>query len=452
MIQTEYIRNLNCNYERLLLEGKPEDNRYQYCILTRGGIRGVLPCSLRYINGASYLYYDISSKQNVSQLYSTRTIAREWMKEFLWGVKQLRQELERFLLDGCNILWYPEQIFQDLENPVFSFLYVPYYEGENSFGKLLEFFVEHIDYNDEPLVNCIYYMYEQWEKNGEIYLQEQIFEDAKLLEQAAGQGGIRQNVAAIQDGAGQGETIGRQKKASAGNKEEATGARERNPGAGERYIGVGERDATARKRDAVSTKDMIAQNSQISGQKGEEREIVDSGEWLGEYGGREQVKTEERKGLFGIFENRRKRGRIQHTDNGQEQDQDMDRGAYGYAVAEETNYEGDEIGKTVYMEDIPQESVRIRRLYTPEGEYVASVDKASLSIGKKIGEVDVVLNDSSVSRMHARIVREKEDYYLEDLNATNGTFKNGLRMQPYEKRKLEPGDEIKCGRVILIFR
>ena len=118
------------------------------------------------------------------------------------------------------------------------------------------------------------------------------------------------------------------------------------------------------------------------------------------------MKTEERKGLFGIFENRRKRGRIQHTDNGQEQDQDMDRGAYGYAVAEETNYEGDEIGKTVYMEDIPQESVRIRRLYTPEGE----------------------------------------------LNATNGTFKNGLRMQPYEKRKLEPGDEIKCGRVILIFR
>lgn len=59
MIQTEYIRNLNCNYERLLLEEKPEDNRYQYCILTRGGIRGVLPCSLRYINGASYLYYDI---------------------------------------------------------------------------------------------------------------------------------------------------------------------------------------------------------------------------------------------------------------------------------------------------------------------------------------------------------------------------------------------------------
>ena len=104
------------------------------------------------------------------------------------------------------------------------------------------------------------------------------------------------------------------------------------------------------------------------------------------------------------------------------------------------------------MEDIPQETVRIRRLYTPEGEFVASVDKASLSIGKKKGEVDVVLDDSSVSRMHARIVREKEDYYLEDLNATNGTFKNGLRMQPYEKRKLEPGDEIKCGRVILIFR
>ncbi len=465
MIQTEYIRNLNCNYERLLLEEKPEDNRYQYCILTRGGIRGVLPCSLRYINGASYLYYDISSKQNVSQLYSTRTIVREWMKEFLWGVRQLRQELERFLLDGCNVLWYPEHIFQDLENPVFSFLYVPYYKGESSFGKLLEFFVEHIDYNDEPLVNCIYFMYEQWERNGEVYLQAQIFEDAKLLEQTAGQDETAQNRTAqnaaesmIQNGAEQGEDVSKQKtlpgtcERMPGVKERTTDTRERMPGTRERTAGIRGRDTGVRNRNTDSLKNMAAENGQAPGQKGEGWETAVSVGWPGDHGGRELVRTEERKGLFGIFENKRRREKILHTENVQEQDLDLDRGAYGYAVAEETNYIGDEIGKTVYMEDIPQETVRIRRLYTPEGEFVASVDKASLSIGKKKGEVDVVLDDSSVSRMHARIVREKEDYYLEDLNATNGTFKNGLRMQPYEKRKLEPGDEIKCGRVILIFR
>ena len=77
MLQTEFTRGLNCNYLRLLLEKEPEEKRYQYCILTRGGIRGLLPCSLRYINGDAYLYYDISSTQNVAQLYGGRKINRE---------------------------------------------------------------------------------------------------------------------------------------------------------------------------------------------------------------------------------------------------------------------------------------------------------------------------------------------------------------------------------------
>ena len=83
---------------------------------------------------------------------------------------------------------------------------------------------------------------------------------------------------------------------------------------------------------------------------------------------------------------------------------------------------------------------------------MASIEKPILSMGKKKDEVDVVLEDSSVSRIHARIIQEGAVYYLEDLNSTNGTFKNGLRLQPYEKRKLETGDELKCGRVVLIFR
>ena len=60
-MNTEYVRNLHSNYERLKLDKKPEENRYQYCILSRGGIKGLLPCSLRYLNDEAYLYYDITS-------------------------------------------------------------------------------------------------------------------------------------------------------------------------------------------------------------------------------------------------------------------------------------------------------------------------------------------------------------------------------------------------------
>ena len=74
MLNTEYIRSLNANYERLLLERKPEEKKYQYCMISRGGIKGLLPCSLRYIDGEAYLYYDITSRQNIAQLFEKKPI------------------------------------------------------------------------------------------------------------------------------------------------------------------------------------------------------------------------------------------------------------------------------------------------------------------------------------------------------------------------------------------
>ena len=380
MLQSEYIRNLSTNYERILLDKKPEEDRYQYCILSRGGIRGLLSCSLRYINGSAYLYYDITSKQTVAQLFLNRNITRDWVKDFMWSIQQLRQELGRFLLDDHNILWSPEQIYQDLETNVFFFLYVPYYEGDRNFSRLLEFWVEHIDYDDDSLVDCVYHMYEQLDRNGEVYLQNQIFQDAKVLEQPA---------------------LPKAQKTDIPQERAET-------------IPVME-ETTDEARD----------------------EIIESHE-----------KREERKGFKGLFDNRRRKNR-EFRENYK---QDMHRAMDGFAVAEKVSYDDEEYGRTVYIEDKGEPAVRVHRLYTEEDKLLASIEKPVLSLGKKKEEVDVVLEDASVSRIHARIIQEGAEYYLEDLNSTNGTFKNGLRLQPYEKRKLDTGDELKFGRVVLIFR
>ena len=122
MLTAEYVRNYNCNYERITLEQKPEEKRYQYCILSRGGIRYLLPCSLRYIDSNAYLYYDISSMQNLTQVFGEKKITKEWVKDFLWGIRQMRYELDRFLLEEGNVIWNPEHIYQDLEKNDFSFL------------------------------------------------------------------------------------------------------------------------------------------------------------------------------------------------------------------------------------------------------------------------------------------------------------------------------------------
>ncbi len=365
-MQTEFVRSLNCNYMRILLDKKPEEKRYQYCILSRGGIKGLLPCSLRYINGEAYLYYDISSKQSVKQLYDGRSITRERILDFMWGFRQIGQELGRFLLDEKNLLWYPEQIYQDLESNTFSFLYLPYHEGSNGFKELLEFWVERMDYNDEVLVECVYRMYEQYGQSGDVYLQAKFLEDGRVLEAAC-----------------------------AGTAVEETDERE---------------------------------------EREEEEQTV-------------EIMPDKKKHFFGIFEGRKKRERELRENYHSAMKEAMN----GYAVAEDTSY-GEEYGRTLYMEKPLEPVARERQLCTSDGKVLVTLDRPITTIGKRKEEADLVLEDISVSRLHARIVKEKEVYYIEDLNSTNGTFKNGLRLQPYERRELEAEDEIKTGRVIMVFR
>jgi hypothetical protein len=116
----------------------------------------------------------------------------------------------------------------------------------------------------------------------------------------------------------------------------------------------------------------------------------------------------------------------------------------------EDNQTEEEYGKTIYIEDTGM--LQKPALYKSDGEAVAKLEELPFVIGKRKEDVSLVLNDYSVSRIHARITEEEGNYYVEDLNSTNGTYKNGLRLQPYEKRKLEKGDELKFGKTEYVYR
>ena len=141
----------------------------------------MLPCSLRYIDGEAYLYYDITSRQNIAQLFEKKPITRQWIMDFLWSMRRVRQEMSRFLLEESNIVWFPQHVYQDLEKKEFYFIYVPYCTENTGFDELMEYLVEHVDYQDESLVEYVYKAYEQYESAGEVYLQAKIFEDAECL-------------------------------------------------------------------------------------------------------------------------------------------------------------------------------------------------------------------------------------------------------------------------------
>ena len=60
-------------------------------------------------------------------------------------------------------------------------------------------------------------------------------------------------------------------------------------------------------------------------------------------------------------------------------------------------------------------------------------------------------DEGGVSRRHARIVVEGGVYYLVDQNSTNFTYVNKQRLAPETRQPLKDGDEIRCGRITLLF-
>lgn len=65
-------------------------------------------------------------------------------------------------------------------------------------------------------------------------------------------------------------------------------------------------------------------------------------------------------------------------------------------------------------------------------------------------KADLVLEDGSVSYIHAQLVRQGSDTYVRDLGSRNGTFVNGNRIST--PHRLEHGDTIKLGNTSLIYR
>ncbi len=68
------------------------------------------------------------------------------------------------------------------------------------------------------------------------------------------------------------------------------------------------------------------------------------------------------------------------------------------------------------------------------------------------GNVDIVIKDSTISRIHARFTKQENKIYVTDMNSTNGTFKNGLRLEPNETVLIEQGDELRFGRLTFCYR
>jgi len=70
-----------------------------------------------------------------------------------------------------------------------------------------------------------------------------------------------------------------------------------------------------------------------------------------------------------------------------------------------------------------------------------------IAIGRS-PDADVFLDDVTVSRNHALLVRRRDGLYLDDLGSLNGSYVNRHRI---ESHKLQAGDELQIGKYKLTY-
>jgi pSer/pThr/pTyr-binding forkhead associated (FHA) protein len=114
-------------------------------------------------------------------------------------------------------------------------------------------------------------------------------------------------------------------------------------------------------------------------------------------------------------------------------------------------YKIDETGemKAVDLEEVVSSegaALVIRSGGGREGESFAIEDERT-TIGRS-PDAGVFLDDVTVSRNHALVVKRRDGLYLDDLGSLNGTYVNRQRI---ESQKLQSGDDLQIGKYKLTY-
>lgn len=99
-----------------------------------------------------------------------------------------------------------------------------------------------------------------------------------------------------------------------------------------------------------------------------------------------------------------------------------------------------------------RETAEGRLLYQGTGaEQSFVIEGDSFLVGGENGQADGQLRAAGISRNHARITREENEYYIEDLNSRNGTYLNGTLLAYKQKCRMKPGDHLRFAREEYVF-
>lgn len=473
MEEAKYFKDYRHNYLILKCEETRAGESYQGRMLSSGKIERILKCSVRYINGEAYFYYDITSRVTLENLYRGKKMSSEQVRDLFRQMDAIYRTLGEFFMEEAGLLVRPDSIYYDLSSARYFGLYYPGKNEmrENPYEQLMDFLLSHTDTGNRKLTDLLYRVYEMSE--------EPFFSMTDALSLFEAEEEEIPEVENVMEGHEQMHVA----------KKPIGEAVEESPAAA--FIPM---------RD-----DSEAYDSAILWKEDEKEEIprvyrkknrifysvfaglslcgIGAAIWICLYfslteqemllliccsgvmglcflfsviqlllsGKKEEKKEQKDRELLWDMEDEFREERPIAIQDVLATNMDIQAGTERRRDADKQGTEA-QYGETVFI-DTRKRNVEYK-LYSLDKKNKKHINLTQFpfSIGKMPGCVDCVLADDSVSRLHARIEKQGEKIFLTDMNSTNGTYKNGLRMEPSETVEIEPGDEIRFGKLNYCYR
>ena len=401
------------SYMLMEIPEETEHQKYSFKMLQRNKIAGVLSCKERREDGIAYLYLDISGKKNFLQEYKEKEMELEDIILFFQQLIPILEELKKYLLSERMVVLEPEYIFRDMEDGKLYLTVLPWErEEEHNLHKLAEFFLEKINHKDEFGVNSAYQFYRQQnQQNFSLYHFISVLEKENILK--------------------------RQK-----NREKTEiGWIKPITDEAEPYLLLDESGEISEK--------LVEKDDQKEGKGKEYFAILFAVFAIGLllFGHFSMIKKLQKMiclmlsilsfsiavGIkFILLCSNKKRENLK-TENKEREEKE---------IVLESGLED-----TVFYESDASEEI-LKLQWKEKGRTKqAALRDFPCTVGKIKGEVSIVIEHSSVSRVHCRFIEKDAGIAIMDLNSTNGTYLNGMRLKEGEMIEIVKNDEILIGKV-----
>jgi len=509
-MEVNFKRDLYHNY--MVLSGIEYDKMNSYCIkmLAYQQIEGILSLEIQSINNQDFFYYEITAKQSVYNLFDKTVLSFERVRKIFLSLIDTIERAYDYLLLPDDFLLLPEYVYLDINTDMPNLCYLPGYQKniKEQMSSFIEYIMNKVDYNDKEAVLLVYRLYAASKEEGYAFSHlKKIIQNNSSS--SVGNTSIDYDVKTIEN-----EVMDNEKQlinnTNHAKKEQERSTHFNIPVMMEKVVGEQELYCYPVKTYLYSAicilggillllfcnMKKIIYNSfgnrieysklfalllvllclegylmkHIWDKKNRITKMVTKSEYIdpredwnttkNDQKDEKEVIPNENPGLVGEgcgLINKNHQGKwINHQEKSKEMNShitycDNNRDKEDVASIVEEGMDNEEYNPTCLLSAIELEpSYRLEPIDKEQYETIL-IKEIPFFIGKIKKNVDYCLEKDVVSRYHAKITEEQDQFFITDLNSTNGTFLNGEVLQPYSSKEVNVGDIISFADIKFIF-